>query len=202
VRHNVRILTAIVAAAVLSLAAPAAQSREGIKVHGDWTIEVRNPDGTLVGRHEFKNALVAGAGDVALAGLLGRLYSTGQWRVDLDGTARICQDPDGRSVCISTESPLIPGAESWMFPTLRVAATYGGTTTELTGTITARFDGNITNVSSFLMLCYRTVSPALCGTGDLGNVDSFLRVTQKALPSPISVAAGQIVQFKVVLSFS
>ena len=30
---------------------------EGIQVHGDWTIEVSDPDGNLVERREFKNAL-------------------------------------------------------------------------------------------------------------------------------------------------
>jgi hypothetical protein len=30
---------------------------EGIKVHGHWVIDVRNPDGSLVTHHEFENAL-------------------------------------------------------------------------------------------------------------------------------------------------
>src|ERR1700722_13311663 len=43
-------------------AAPAAQSaskgpQEGIKSHGHWTIEVKNPDGRLVPHREFENAL-------------------------------------------------------------------------------------------------------------------------------------------------
>jgi hypothetical protein len=35
---------------------------EGIKVHGHWVIEIRNPDGSLASRHELENALVAGIG--------------------------------------------------------------------------------------------------------------------------------------------
>lgn len=35
--------------------APALQS--GIKVHGRWTIVVRNPDGSVASRHEFENSL-------------------------------------------------------------------------------------------------------------------------------------------------
>jgi hypothetical protein len=42
---------------------------EGIKVHGHWTIELRDPDGTIAGHHEFKNALV-NQGAQALAALL------------------------------------------------------------------------------------------------------------------------------------
>ena len=32
-------------------------TQEGIKVHGHWTIEVRNPDGKVVTHTEFENAL-------------------------------------------------------------------------------------------------------------------------------------------------
>jgi hypothetical protein len=35
---------------------PRGQS-DGIKVHGHWTIEVRNPDGTLAKHSEFENSL-------------------------------------------------------------------------------------------------------------------------------------------------
>src|SRR2546428_3795116 len=44
---------------------------EGIKVHGHWTIDVRNPDGKLVMHREFENALTAHGGG-ALFQLLGR----------------------------------------------------------------------------------------------------------------------------------
>ena len=33
-------------------------TQEGIKVHGHWTIEVRNPDGKVVTHTEFENVLV------------------------------------------------------------------------------------------------------------------------------------------------
>jgi hypothetical protein len=32
--------------------------QEGVQVHGDWVIDVRNPDGTLAHHHVFRNALV------------------------------------------------------------------------------------------------------------------------------------------------
>ena len=41
--------------------------REGIKVHGHWTIVVKNPDGTVAQRREFDNDL---AGDSARTGLI------------------------------------------------------------------------------------------------------------------------------------
>jgi len=33
---------------------------EGIKVHGHWVLEIKNPDGSLASRHEFENSLVPG----------------------------------------------------------------------------------------------------------------------------------------------
>lgn len=48
---------------------------DGIKVHGHWKIDVRDPDGKLVSQTEFENALTtndpnAASGDFALAALL------------------------------------------------------------------------------------------------------------------------------------
>ena len=36
---------------------PGDASHEGIKVHGHWTIEVKNPDGSVATHHEFENSL-------------------------------------------------------------------------------------------------------------------------------------------------
>jgi hypothetical protein len=66
--------TAAPAAAALarSTAAPAVGEEEnapapgnanggGIKIHGHWVLEVKNPDGTVVNRREFNNSLVTGS---------------------------------------------------------------------------------------------------------------------------------------------
>ena len=53
-------------------AAPKGQS-EGIKVHGHWVIEVKNPDGKVTTRREFENSLAGpngSDGSNLLAGLL------------------------------------------------------------------------------------------------------------------------------------
>ncbi len=62
--------------------APSAkQGSEGIKVHGHWVLEVKNPDGKLVERREFNNSLVTGgaslSGDQILAALLSGNASAG-----------------------------------------------------------------------------------------------------------------------------
>jgi hypothetical protein len=38
-------------------ALPNTGSQQGIKVHGHWVIDVRNPDGTLAQHHEFENSM-------------------------------------------------------------------------------------------------------------------------------------------------
>jgi hypothetical protein len=60
---------------------------EGIKVHGHWVIEIRNPDGSLASRHELENALVTGigGGPTALVSLLlpGPESFTSMWDIEL-----------------------------------------------------------------------------------------------------------------------
>src|SRR5271168_3514589 len=38
---------------------PAKSPHEGITVHGHWTIDVKNPDGTVASHHEFENSIAA-----------------------------------------------------------------------------------------------------------------------------------------------
>ena len=52
------ILVAIALAAVIP--ATALAQSEGIKVHGRWVIEVRNPDGSVAQHREFNNSLHSG----------------------------------------------------------------------------------------------------------------------------------------------
>src|SRR5437016_12739869 len=66
--------------------------KEGIKVHGHWTIDVRNPDGTLVTHREFENALLF-IGQLALATLMGRQATTGLWFIMLEPCPVPCIAP-------------------------------------------------------------------------------------------------------------
>lgn len=69
-------------------AAPNGQS-EGIRIHGHWTIEVKNPDGKVVTHREFENAVTGGTngGMAILAGLLSRVVTPGSWMVVLADSA-------------------------------------------------------------------------------------------------------------------
>jgi hypothetical protein len=67
---------------------PAAKgAKEGIVVHGHWTIEVKNPDGTRASLREFENALVQPSGADFLAALMLGTVVPGGYRVDLVGAS-------------------------------------------------------------------------------------------------------------------
>jgi hypothetical protein len=50
------------AAASQNLSAKQKGQSQGIRIHGHWVLEVKNPDGKVVERREFENSLVAGSG--------------------------------------------------------------------------------------------------------------------------------------------
>ena len=56
-------------------------NHEGITVHGHWTIEVRNPDGTVVTHREFENKLEQPSGGLILANILSGASVSGEFAV-------------------------------------------------------------------------------------------------------------------------
>jgi len=91
--------TAAPAAAAPTAKAPAGQAaaagepaakgnQEGIKIHGHWTIEVKNPDGKLVTHREFENSLApSGSGASLLAAFLSAVATPGSWVVEMKDLA-------------------------------------------------------------------------------------------------------------------
>ncbi|MGB6990077.1 MAG: hypothetical protein WBD89_12645 [Candidatus Sulfotelmatobacter sp.] len=83
-------------AAQPSANSPSAEARktprgtgEGIQIHGWWTIEIRNRDGSVAKHVEFENALVA-QGPSVLAGLLSGNLVAGSWQLLVGGTTSPC----------------------------------------------------------------------------------------------------------------
>ena len=195
--------------------APSGQG-EGIQVHGEWLIEVVNPDGTLATQRAFKNALTTGAngGAELLARLLARdSLSVGTWAVALNSAASDtlpCVVTSGgqlvTAVCVAVEpnggsviSPYVGNAHN--FPTLSVSAPTTGPDAGkliLKGTVTADKSGEIWSASTFNRWCNAASAPATPCQG--GSYDK--PVTFKALQPPVKVSDGQIVDVTVVISFS
>jgi hypothetical protein len=162
-------------------AAPAAQSaskgqQEGIKIHGHWTIEVKNPDGKLVTHREFENTLTP-AGAQTLADILSGQNFVGSWAVAVvsSGTppcSLVTLPPPltsfltlpasggcliastgavGTALCTNqVTKAAVPGCFATMAPPLEIAEPNGNEGAELIGTATAVQTGNITEVGTFI----------------------------------------------------
>jgi hypothetical protein len=178
--------------------------KEGIKVHGHWTIDVRNPDGTLVTHSEFENALTAG-GAATLSAILTRSVEPGFWRVILEsgGTS-----PWNTQSGVITEQhdpfPLAPHVSK----NLSICLGAGGPCTIasvpqrsgppagtflLGGNIPAQQNGTIDAVATWQNNNFFTehaLAPLVNGSCPPNTQCS------------VHVVAGQIVQVTVVISFS
>ncbi len=165
---------------------------EGIKVHGHWTIDIKNPDGTPVATHEFENALQS-PGAINMATFLGRVNAPGLWAV-------LLYSPDGAPNCTASGVPCVMSENRFFAATggdLAVSVPTSGPNQErlvLTGSFTSP------DARSF----YRAISGVrLCPTGQVGCSPGAIggNFTLKDF-TPIDVQAGQIVQVTVVIGFS
>jgi hypothetical protein len=166
----------------------------GIKVHGKWTIDVRKPDGRLLARRHFENALEGGA-SAALAGYLARANTVGPWLVALgtdSGSGGPC--PGGPCFVVEPGEDVGESAEDTIH-TLTVSV--HGDALRLEGSLTAAVTDQINQVNTLSHWCAGTVAPSSC----TGFVDGAT-FTGRTLDAPIAVEAGQQVLVKVDISFS
>ena len=175
---------------------------EAITVHGHWTIDVRNPDGTLVTHNVFENELASAS---VLAWILTRNTTIGAWEVDVmpNNSGTPCGLSGGLpAACRITES----AQGTSMFPTLTVNNV--NSTIVLSGTATAAMNGLIGKVATNVGRCSSTVSPAACsevafrfGSLSVDQAYGGANMTH-AIIDPIQVVQGQIIQVTVVISFA
>ena len=155
--------------------------QEGVTVHGDWVIEVRNPDGTLAHGHAFRNALVGGP---LLAMVMARTLVPGAWTINLEGDA-----------CVP--SVLCRAREAAGEVTVSLAP--GGAQVVLTGTVTA----TAPTATQFFMV---GTDLAVCDPGQIpsANCPSITEghFSSVALATPIPITAGQMARVTVTFSFS
>lgn len=168
-------------------------TQEGITVHGEWTIQVFEPDGTPVDRREFRNALTGGARD--LARLLTRQASPGLWTIALANSSSFTSGPclrsDGVAIaCFISEPPLVPQLQEPVGQPPRVL---------LFARKTAEVAGTVGFVDTRLLLCTATASPSSACSGVSASSGIF---TASTLPASITVSAGQIIEVSVTISFS
>jgi len=162
---------------------------EGIKVHGHWTVEVKNPDGSLAQHVEFENSLVGGgAGDMILAQLLSGEVVIADWAIQpnyLQGVS-LCSSSTTNNPCyiVATTTGAVGsvcGSINLCTPGLTLSyVPYSYNTTTSTGTpagiqlqggIVAAQAGSIMNVNTVVGYCtaapvpssnYLSTSPSQC----------------------------------------
>ncbi|MDP3062926.1 MAG: hypothetical protein Q8O40_06925 [Chloroflexota bacterium] len=194
-------------------AAPAAQEpevappggpSEGIKVHGEWTIEVREPDGALVSRTEFENALTY-SGKTTLAWFLSRQWAVGQWFVRIEGSPLFPCLPASSSPSSSCYLAETTSGRtgSNVFKTLTLDTPTEGSDQYkmvMSGNFTDQVSTSISAVQTFVYACPPTVTPASNCESVPGAFDR--EFTWTVLSSPVAVSVGQQVLLTVKLSFS
>jgi hypothetical protein len=191
----------------VSEAKPSGGPREGIKVHGHWTIDVRNPDGTPASHRDFENSLEP-AGAAGLVGSLSRASVTGLWLVALEGSggSSPCNNPS-TGFCLMAEPTEAPGP----FDSRNLAVSVPTTGPNsgkivLNGSLTASASGAIALVSTELDVCAVGVLPANCNLNNVLPSTAFTVFTAFIFAAnnqpSVPVVAGQLVQVTVVISFS
>jgi hypothetical protein len=195
----------------------AGSTQEGIKVHGHWTIEVRNPDGSVVTHREFENSLSAAGGGSILTNLLAHQSSAGALGIGVGfatGSGGSCVAPpfSGPGLCFMFEPGPTLSALQFTFAappgyftacnqnfgcvqTASVASSGGSIT--ISGTLVAATAGSVNLVTTMEIYCPNSTSPSSCLTsGITGNE------LTRAIIAPVAVAAGQTIAATVTISFS
>lgn len=175
-------LSAVLLAGLLILPARLwSQAPEGITVHGDWVIEVRNADGSLAHRHAFKNALdVYGKRD--LAAFLSRTNPVALWRIIANGTNGLCLSSADYCQIAESGDNLSSGGIS---ASKNLTVTGSDVEVVLHGSFVAAASGSVSSVMTINMRNDTAAGP----------------FTQTALSSPIAVEATQTVSVTVTFSF-
>jgi hypothetical protein len=169
---------------------------DGIKVHGHWIIDLRNPDGTLATHREFENSLQP-SGAAALASNLARQIVTGTWLIQLQGTVcsgfycAIYENLDTNASGPNVFKPLTVGA-----PT---SGSYSGDLV-LSGSFIAPTSGTVTAVSTYVNTCMPEWAPASCTYGS--TFSPAVNIAFTSTTQNITVIGGQLVEVTVVISFS
>ena len=181
--------------------------KEGLKVHGYWVIEVRNPNGRLVSRTEFENAL---ASQRTLISVLSRTSTMGLWEVDLMSRASdspwgttaggIFNGPNAGRITESGQGPNV-------YATLTLSKNIDNSIV-LSGNATAVQNGSIGRVATSVGSCESAFTGA-CSYYAFSLQGSLLAdaaydgaTMTRTLIDPIPIVQGQIIQVKVVISFS
>jgi hypothetical protein len=186
-------LLALVVASCGGAVPEASGPSEGIQVHGDWTIDIYNEDGSLDQGIEFSNDLSFG-GPERLAKVLAGVNTPGAWWVAFD--SRTVPDAPCPSFCRISE-PNYPGAVESEDLTVTIESSE---VIVLAGSVVAEQAGEVGTVSTRFAFCEPNVAPDSCnGASGLAPAGSF---TFADTFTPVNVEAGQTISIRVDISFT
>lgn len=190
-------------------------AHEGIKVHGHWSIEVRNSDGRMVTHREIENSLYSGIGSIFLSSVLGRASTVGSYEIQLIG-ATINSGGTQSVVFIDEAGSLQAGAAGVacaLAPTtdscstnLTVTAANGALTLAGSVVLPLGFGPSVNAVSTVVQTCNPTSTPQACPSTTSSLVTTGF--TNRYLdgvngdPQPVPVSPGQTVAVTVIISFT
>jgi hypothetical protein len=172
---------------------------EGIQVNADWVIEVSEPDGTVVDRREFSNALV---GPNVLAWALGGrgainipvIKLTNCWEASNSAVPCFVSATSNQPEQWRIDAPetlILEGSIVVSLPTIGIT-----TVTEVATVAATCQPGVDTPISCRLVIS----DPPTLFVQPLGVVDQILTAT--TLASPVNIADGQTVNVTVTITFS
>jgi hypothetical protein len=202
---------------------------EGIKMHGHWVIDLKNPDGSLAKHTEFENSLQTTGATALLSLLAGQAVSTSLVisLIDSNGghtfllisptvstfagsASDFCSNFGGVS-CVKTLTTKVNP------PTLdpNTGAVTGPPSMVLSGTGSYLYNPSygftISQVATLVSTCqpasgtgFSAVSPATCSVTpySFDGSTTAATLTSTNLPTPVTLAPGQFVTVTVTLTFS
>ena len=155
---------------------------EGIQVHGNWQLDILEPDGTLVRHIEVDNALQT-QGEEALVGFVSGEKRAGEWLIWLAETAgNVTTNPT-----ITCED----SSECWTVANVSTTLQTGNSEMVLTSSVTMDVDGSLGHVATQVR-SHDADTNTQQGNFWFSGTDV----------GPFPVAAGQIVQTTVTITFS
>lgn len=185
---------------------------QGLKLHGHWSITIKNPDGTVASHNEFENSLTGG-GPAAILSLISGQATPSDIMIglaDVGGTPP-CVSSGG--ICgivrILTDEPADSNCQSFYCVTgLTSTLNINGNPPTLTyaGSFTATQAGAINTVATYIGMCgfatgnVSPTAPNVCNTAS-GGSNSVGQFTGASI-TPVSVLSGQIIQVTVVFTLS
>lgn len=173
---------------------------EGIGVHGAWTIDVFNADGSRDQTLSFENALTEGGAAALVNAVLNEEDSGAENRgyvtdvivladaggLDFEGTSP-CDDPYNESGFEPINSA--PFVTTACFVDGVIAADGGSPAFTVSGSATAERDGTIDTVETWMV------------NSGSGAIWAIALTRAKGDPLPIDVLAGQTIDVSVEISF-